>query len=163
MSRRRIPVANAAGVVERSQSPQSVRSRLALLDKVLRDAALVFAYYPRLQRVRDYIRLHWPIRVSVKDAARLAAYDPSYFSYWFHRHVGMTYRHWLKLMRLREACTMMCQREASISEIAEAAGFKSVRTFERAFRCVVGRSPREFKLWARPGIVTAQRLARFSK
>ena len=114
----------------------------------LNDAA--FAYYPRLQRVRAYVLTHLAEGISLQDGARVAGYEGTYFCAWFHKRAGLPFMKWVRLLKVRQACTMLSSRDCSIAEVAQAVGFRSVRTFERAFRSAMRLSPRAFKVMARP-------------
>ncbi|HEV8713616.1 MAG TPA: AraC family transcriptional regulator [Candidatus Binatia bacterium] len=112
---------------------------------VLDQLEQVFFYYPRLKRVKDHVQNHLRDRVALADAAGVAAYDPSYFCKWFHTHVGITFVQWMKLCRVQSACMILSGRYCSIAELADATGFQSVRTFERAFKSVIGIPPQAFR------------------
>src|SRR2546427_12337984 len=109
-----------------------------------------FSYYPRLQRLRDFVESDVSHHISLRDAARVAAYETTYFCAWFHKRVGIRFMEWLTLVRICKATELMRSRDYAIWEVAKAAGFQSVRAFERAFKRVTGLSPREYKMLARP-------------
>jgi transcriptional regulator GlxA family with amidase domain len=53
-------------------------------------------------------------------------------------------------MRVGRAMDLMKTEDYTISEVAFSAGFKDVRTFERAFKKYTNRTPRDFKNRVRP-------------
>jgi len=120
------------------------------MERMLRDLEPIMAYYGRLARVQDHVRAHLSDRLALAEGARVAACDPNYFSAWFHNCVGMTFSRWVKCMRVSQACAIMRTSDATISEVAEAVGFRSVRTLDRAFSTLIGLPPLEYKLLVRP-------------
>jgi len=109
-----------------------------------------FAYYRRLRAVREFVESHLSQPISLKDAARIAAYEPTYFCAWFHRRAGLRFSEWVTSARLTKAAELMRTTDCPIWEVARTAGFRSVRTFERAFRNATQLSPRAYKAHFRP-------------
>jgi len=105
----------------------------------------VFDYYPRLNRLREYVEQSYSEPIPLKKAARIAALESSYFSSYFRANVGITFTDWLRQVRVKKAMELIKASDFSISEVAEAVGFKDLRTFERAFKQYTRRTPREFK------------------
>ena len=109
-----------------------------------------FDYYPRLQRVNQFVASRLSEHISLQDVAEVAAYETTYFCAVFHRRVGVPFRTWLTMARVTKATELIRSRDHSMSDVAHAVGFGSVRAFERAFKSVVLSSPREYKKITRP-------------
>jgi len=129
--------------------------RMHLLEAALRSATRkvieeAFDYYPRLQKVRSFVLTGLSRHISLREAAGVAAYETTYFCSLFRRRVGVPFARWLTITRVRKAAELMQTQDYYIWEVARATGFRSVRAFERAFKGVVGLSPRQFKSNARP-------------
>src|SRR4051812_42981531 len=62
-----------------------------------------FGYYPRFQRVKSFVVSHISQHVSLREAAQLAAYEPTYFCDLFHRRVGIPFSKWLTMTRVSKA------------------------------------------------------------
>ncbi len=110
----------------------------------------VFDYYPRLNRLRQYVEQSYSEPIPLKKAARIVALESSYFSSYFRAKVGITFTVWLRRVRVEKAMELMKAKDFSIAEVAEAVGFKDLRTFERAFKQYLRKTPREFKKSVRP-------------
>ena len=110
-----------------------------------------FDYYSRLNRLRDYVEQNYSEPIPLEKAAGIAALDSSYFSVYFHAKVGITFTDWLRQVRVKKAMELMKTSDFSISEVAEAVGFKDLKTFERAFKRYALKTPREFKKSVLPG------------
>ena len=104
-----------------------------------------FSYYPRLERLYEFTTRNIGRKITRLDAARVACLEPRYFSMYFRDKVGVRFRDWLRLMRVAHAVDIFTSRDVQIQDAAKLTGFDSVRSFERAFRAMVGTSPRQFK------------------
>lgn len=102
-------------------------------------------YYPPLRRVREYVADNYSNDVSLQRVARIAGIEKKYFSSFFHRKVGICFRHWLAWTRINEATRLMKAEDYAITEVAFASGFKDMRTFERAFTKCRACTPRGYK------------------
>lgn len=121
---------------------------VANLDARVNDDA--FSYYPELRAVADYARAHIRDRLTLKSAASVAGFEKKYFSAFFHSKVGITWTEWLRLLRVVRAMDRMREFEDSIPRIAFGAGFRDIRTFERAFKRYVGVPPMVYRASVRP-------------
>jgi transcriptional regulator GlxA family with amidase domain len=111
----------------------------------------VFDYYPRLNRLREYVEQSYSEPIPLEKAANIAALESSYFSSYFRAKVGITFTDWLRQVRISKAAELMKTSDFSISEVAEAVGFKDLKTSERAFKRYTLKTPREFKKSVLPG------------
>ena len=119
----------------------ALRSITKSLDRVKR----VFVYYPRLQRVQEYVFTHVDNPISLRDVALVAACDRRWFCTYFRERVAMTFGQWTRLVRAQRACHILATCDCSIAETAALVGFRSVRTFERVFYSLLGMAPGAFK------------------
>ncbi len=110
----------------------------------------VFDYYPRLNRLREYVEQSYSEPISLGKAAGIAALEKSYFSSYFHAKVGITFTEWLRQVRIEKAMELMKASDSSITEVAYEVGFGDLRTFERAFKKHTLMTPSEFKKSVRP-------------
>ncbi len=109
-----------------------------------------FAYYRRLRKVREFVESHLSEPISLKDAARIAAYEPTYFCAWFHRRAGLRFKEWVTHARLTKARELVRTTDCPLWEVARITGFPSIRTFERAFKKATQLSPRAYRALVRP-------------
>lgn len=116
----------------------------------LRLNGAAFAYYPRLCAVAKYVRAHLKDCITLADASSVAGLEKKYFSVYFRSKVGISFTEWLRLLRVSRAKELMGVREASIPRLAFASGFRDVRTFERAFKQLVGMPPVMYRASVRP-------------
>ncbi len=110
----------------------------------------VFDYYPRLNRLRQYVEQSYSEPIPLEKAAGIAALESSYFSTYFRAKVGITFTDWVRQVRVEKAMKLMKASDFSITEVAYEVGFGDLRTFERAFKKHTLTTPIEFKKSVRP-------------
>lgn len=99
----------------------------------------------RIANVFRYIEEHYMNPLSLPEAAEASGYVPTYFSRVFKTCTGMTFYDYLTIYRIRKAEVQLVKTNDSISKIASASGFSSVKTFDRVFKEQVGISPLRFR------------------
>jgi AraC-like DNA-binding protein len=99
----------------------------------------------RVARVLRYLTEDLSRRPTLADVSRLAGLETTYFSKRFRVIVGMPYAEWSRRLRMQHARQLLGIADLSVTAIAAAVGYMDVTTFERAFRRVLGTSPREYR------------------
>lgn len=100
-----------------------------------------FAYYRRLDAVRDAVLADLQREWDLESAAAVAGLSAKYFWTLFFDRVEIRFREWLHLGRIRQALRLLRQTNFSTTEVADAVGYRSRRTFGRSFRPLVGVPP----------------------
>lgn len=98
-----------------------------------------------LYRGMEYIERNRAEPIMMKDAARAAGLNPSYFSHCFKKNLGISFKQYLNRKRLEEAAVELTTTEHQISEIAFACGFGSVSAFYQNFAELYKLSPKKFR------------------
>ena len=111
---------------------------------------------PRLLRVQSYVERNLHRKISLTDAARTAGLEKHYFSAYFRRSTGITFSGWVREVRARRALSLICSRRRTLLRIALEVGYRDLSGLERAFRAVLGMSPRECLRAARRTLTTAK-------
>lgn len=104
-----------------------------------------FSHFKRLDRVRCHVDRHIAEDLTVDAVARVAAMSRTGFSRYFREHVGMTFAGWLAQRRIERACQLLRENDDAVSRVSEAVGFRSERTFRRAFNEQMDCSPSEYR------------------
>ena len=81
--------------------------------------------------------------ITFDEAAEIMCFSKPYFSKYFRRMSGMTFSEYLNIVRVSEAVKMLSKGGMSAGETAVAAGFGTIRSFNRVFRQYTGFTPRE--------------------
>ena len=105
----------------------------------------IFSYYPRLEKVKNYVDNHFSDPLDLEQIAEIAGLEKSYFSTYFRQKTGVRFHDWLSGIRVNHALSLMSFRDLSITEVAMAVGFQELRTFERAVRKHTGVTPQTIK------------------
>jgi AraC-like DNA-binding protein len=103
-----------------------------------------------LHRALGYLEARFAEEVTLASLAAHLSLSASHVSRLFRRATGMTFRGYLNHLRVERASAMLRDPDRSITEIAYACGFGSLRTFHRAFRDVAGTTPKRSRRTA-PG------------
>lgn len=108
------------------------------------------SYYRSLARVDQYVRASLSEPLTLEKVARVACLERKYFSAFFRSKTGITFREWLRRLRVQRALRLMVSCDESIARVAYAVGYEDVRTFERAFKQLMGTTPIAYKASVRP-------------
>ena len=68
-----------------------------------------------------------------------------YISHLFGDKLGISFTDYINSLRVSESCRMLRKSNESVTEIAYAVGFGTLRTFNRAFMKQIGCSPSEYR------------------
>ncbi len=98
-----------------------------------------------LDRLFLFVDRHYDGDCSLSAAAAHLTYDYTYLSKLFKARTGMTYGEYVNRFRVGKATHDLVGSDKSVSEIAFAAGFDSIRTFNWEFKRIFGTTPREYR------------------
>lgn len=83
--------------------------------------------------------------LTLESVADHIGFSSCYFSRIFKQTTNYNFVEYLTLQRVKRAQSLLCDSNMSITEIAYQAGFKSISSFNRAFRQYKNCSPREYR------------------
>lgn len=109
-----------------------------------------FGYYERLARVKEYVYEDLARSPTLREAATVARMEMHYFCSFFRDKTGVTFTTWMDHVRVQGAVSLLASKNYTISQVAEEVGYRSIRTFQRAFKRHTGMSPSAFKKEIRP-------------
>ncbi len=95
--------------------------------------------------ILKYIENHYPEDLTIKKMAEVCSFSPSHFMKFFKLTFGTSFITYLKEYRLIMASRLLLSSEASVLEIAENTGFQNLSYFNRSFKAMYGKTPREFR------------------
>lgn len=136
--------AEGESVLLPTPSPLAAKALLyAVCDEFLSQATLV----PRkeggtlVHRILSYVEAHYAEDVTLSGMADALSYEYHYVSRVIRESLHLHFRTLVNQCRCEAAVRMIDETALPLSEIAVRCGFGSLRTFNRVFRDLVGRSP----------------------
>jgi AraC-like DNA-binding protein len=99
----------------------------------------------RLGRLFEFVRLNYAEPISVEQASRLVNLSPPQFMRVFRKVAGMTFVSFLTRVRLTSAQRLLQETDRTIAEVAASTGFSDQSYFDRRFKRLFGRTPRQFR------------------
>lgn len=104
-----------------------------------------YATQPRTAKACAYVEAHLHEKLSEAEVARCCGLSRCEFSRAFHEEHGVTFRQYLRSVRMRRAVDMLERTDAPITEIAFCVGFHDPSHFANQFRHHAGCSPSTFR------------------
>lgn len=112
--------------------------RIELKDVKKRNASAI-------QSILLYCSEHYNEDISLEKIAENTHMSKYYISHIFSKEIGISMSEYINTLRIRDAEILLKQGEMSITEVAFAVGFNSLRSFNRHFFAQTGRTPRQTK------------------
>lgn len=94
--------------------------------------------------IRQSISEHIAEHISVSDLAARLSYNPSYLSRIFKEQTGMPLQDYITQVKI-DAAKVMLSQGISAGDVARAVGYENYPHFSRAFKRVVGVSPKQYQ------------------
>ena len=101
--------------------------------------------------VIEYIENNYNRSITLSELAENLGYEYCYFSKAFNRLFSMSFKDYVNIYRFNAACALLSETDMSITNIAFASGFQSIRGFNYTFKKISGLTPKEFRK-SRPDI-----------
>lgn len=98
-----------------------------------------------IDKVVEYIHLHYYEDLSQPAMAELISMPPSQFSQLFREKIGMTFTDYVITFRMEKAKEMLVSSDMKISDIAERLRYNNSQNFIRTFKQFTGITPGEYR------------------
>ena len=103
------------------------------------------SYRHALEPVVNYIHINYSDRdITNETLAAIAGTSTVYFRKMFTKAYNVSPIRYLRSVRIKKAMELLISDAASISDIAEMAGYGSVYNFSKMFKAETGASPSEY-------------------
>lgn len=100
----------------------------------------------RMDHVFQFVLANYRRPIDLAQISDVANLTPQAFCRYFKKHTGKTFVNFLNGIRVNEACKIiLSENYESISEIAYQTGFENVTNFNRVFKKIAGKAPREYQ------------------
>ena len=94
---------------------------------------------------KSYIQAHYADALKLSDVADVVHLHPNYFSTLFRQKLGLTFREYLRRVRIEAAIGLIQKGGLLVEDIAAQVGYSDTAHFLRAFKCVTGTTPKTYK------------------
>ena len=99
----------------------------------------------RMNDIYQYTMSNYTDNITLRRIADIAHLTPQAFCRYFKKHTLKTYVNFLNEVRVSEACKKLMARDyESVSSVAYQTGFSNAVTFNRVFKKITGKSPRQY-------------------
>ena len=98
-----------------------------------------------LEKLIRYVEENFREDISMASAAQALGYNRSYLSRQFHQALNINFRSFINYQRVQYVFHRMRAGETNISELALYSGFQNLRSFNRAFKSLMGDVPRAYR------------------
>lgn len=87
-----------------------------------------------IQTVTNWLEKNYADKITLEQAARVARYNRTYFSYLFKHSVGIPFYEYLTRIRFRHALWQLGNTDKSLTDIAYDCGFADLKTFSAYYK-----------------------------
>jgi len=92
-----------------------------------------------------YMERNYQERITIEDLAAFCNLNRSYLGKIFRNELKTSPQNFLIRYRMSKACELMKTTDSNIGDICGMVGYPDLFTFSRAFKKIIGMSPREWK------------------
>lgn len=134
--------------IQHSDDPYLIRSAFYFI-------ASIYGKLPKMARekkfttligqVLSYVEENFETNISLEDFSKKVGYDYHYLSNVVNDGLKENFRSYLNRFRVQKALELLKKDNVQIQEVAEAVGYDSLRTFNRNFLKIIGKTPRDYR------------------
>ena len=106
---------------------------------------LFVGYKTVISDAEKFIDRNYSAEIKLMDVADAVGYSRSRFSYLFKSVLGQTFVEYRTKVRGGKAAELLLSSADSITDIACAVGFNTISNFNKAFKLLMGQSPRSYR------------------
>ncbi|WP_288597137.1 AraC family transcriptional regulator [uncultured Lactococcus sp.] len=98
----------------------------------------------RMERISTYIHENYDQKISLDSMASREGFSRTYFSHFFKRNFGITFKDYLNNLRCEKARTLLTTKE-NLLNISYMCGFSDIRSLNTAFVKFYGVLPKDYR------------------
>jgi AraC-like DNA-binding protein len=98
-----------------------------------------------ITKVTDHIHTNLNQTIKLEHLAELVFMNPSYFSTFFKKYVGISPSRFIAQKRVNRAVELLAVSNKPVRDIAELCGFNNIANFNKIFKNLMGRVPSDFR------------------
>lgn len=116
-----------------------------------KDADIDFRNINHIERSMDYILDNLSSQLSLDDIAAEAHMSKSYYSSTFKKLNGVSVWGYITAQRINRAQHLLESTTLPVTEICEHCGYNNIANFNRSFKKITGKTPRDYRKDLQPG------------
>ena len=113
-----------------------------------------------MHSIMSFCSAHFAEDISLEYLADSLHLSRCYISHLFSRNLNIGFSEYINMLRVSAACELLLETRGRIADISEEVGFGSIRSFNRAFLKIMGRTPKEYREKVKKNSRGASRSAR---
>lgn len=98
-----------------------------------------------IRDILNYCKENYREKITLSDTAKALHISNGYLSHIFSERFRMSFTDYINMLRIKDACALLKNSDASVTEISGICGFASLRTFNRAFLKHAGITPGKYR------------------
>ncbi|MFZ6011942.1 MAG: AraC family transcriptional regulator [Bacteroidota bacterium] len=98
----------------------------------------------RIDKIFTYSFSNFHKLITIEDVAKVANVSPYYFCKYFKARTSKRYVEFLNEVRIGHACKLLIENKLSITQICFESGFNNLSNFNRHFKSLLKKTPREY-------------------
>lgn len=106
----------------------------------------IYKQYERINPVLDYIQENYQEQIVLEDLAKRAMLNKTYMCTFFKEVMDMTIFEYIQKVRINHSCRLLRTTKDPITEIALLSGYNGVSYFNRAFKELLGVTPKQYRI-----------------
>ncbi|MCX6309203.1 MAG: AraC family transcriptional regulator [Bacteroidia bacterium] len=100
----------------------------------------------RIQTIHEYLMKNYRESIDLKQIAALVSMAEGSLCRFFKLHVGVTIFEYLNQLKIEFACKLLMDENLSILDVAIDSGFNNLSHFNKQFKGITGRTPKDYRL-----------------
>ncbi len=126
------------------QALKKAEQTMANKKPVLQPVKPVGNIHPCVQKALSIIEKEYAAKLTQEELSGRLRITPGYFSYLFHRDVGVNFSTYLKKYRIDVAASLLREQQMKIQDVARITGYTDTKYFCRVFKEITGLSPSDY-------------------
>ena len=101
--------------------------------------------YQHIGLIFNFVKQNFNAQIKLQDVADLSNLSTSAFCRYFKKCTGKTFMDYVKEIRISHACHLLQYKKYTITEVSFRCGYNNMANFNRQFRQITMRSPKEYQ------------------
>jgi AraC-like DNA-binding protein len=99
----------------------------------------------RIREVYDHVRANFQEDIPISEVAKLISMTEPSFCRYFKKQTGNTFTQFVNEFRVIHACKLLSETSRTIADICYECGFNNFSHFNKKFKTITAKSPREYR------------------